>query len=333
LYKQGTLVDALTSGKIRSWDVASESICPSDYSVKLELLNGKRAIIAEDEEGVWVEEDGKKIYLAESNVKLPCFEEYRYASLLRVLHHEILINIVNGKPVPNLFVYSKPWYRDGAMMCMCLEKTGNLDLVKDWILGLREPFDRNNSGDCEPDNLGQALYMISLVSDRFHPLVETILETAPKLKKGRSIIGLTDHTEHPVYQTKWLKFGLRSLGLEDPYEIPKVFDEYSTLFWMDYREAHVNGPSFSEKEKDLYPYLGWADAHFHNWPPPMPITEYQYPLTWEADASQANYEGMALISQDYVEQRISAPHAWHAAEMFLYFLENPKTNRAQYSSV
>jgi hypothetical protein len=39
------------------------------------------------------------------------------------------------------------------MMCMRLERTGNLGLVKDWILTLREPFDCNNAGVCEPDNL------------------------------------------------------------------------------------------------------------------------------------------------------------------------------------
>jgi len=56
-------------------------------------------------------------------------------------------------------------------------------------------------------------------------------------------------------------------------------------------------------------------------PPTMTYFEDQYPITWEAHASQANYEGMALISQEYVDRRICAPHAWHAAEMFLYFLD------------
>ena len=38
--------------------------------------------------------------------------------MLRVLHQELLFNIIGGKPVPNLFVYPKPWYRDGAMVAM-----------------------------------------------------------------------------------------------------------------------------------------------------------------------------------------------------------------------
>ena len=171
---------------------------------------------------------------------------------MRVLRHEILINIVNGKPVPNLFVYPKPWYRDAATMCMCLKKTGNLHLVEDWILGLKEPFDRNNDGDCEPD---------------------------------RSI------------------------------------NEYSAFFWMDFREDQVDGPPFSEKAKEFCPYLGWAEAHFHGWPPPMEYSSHEYPVTWEAHASQADYDGMALISEDYVNQKVCAPHAWHSAEMFLYLVD------------
>ena len=321
LYKHGGLLDALTGEIMRKWEVASESIRPAEHSVKLEMPDSRRVTSREDEKGVWMEENGNRICLTGSHIALPRFEGHRHASLLRILHHEILINIVNGKPVPNFFVYSKPWYRDAAMMCMCLEKTNNLHLVEKWILGLRAPLDRNNAGNCEPDNLGQALYMISLVSDTSHPLVEKILRTIPQFRKGDHIVGITDGTEHPVYQTKWLKFGLRCLGLDDPYTIPEVFDSYSALFWMDYTQAHVNGPSFTERSKERYPYLGWAEAHFHHWTLKIPCSEHQYPLTWEAHASEADYNGMALVSQEYVEQRICAPHTWHAAEMFLYLLD------------
>lgn len=321
LYKEGKLIDALSGQVIQEWKIISENIYPSEYRVVLELINGKTTIIWEDEVGVWVKENKKKTLLTEGHLRLPRFEENKYAPLLRILHHEILINIVNGKPLPNFFVYSKPWYRDAAMMCMCLNKTGNLHLVRRWILNLREPFDRNNSGICEPDNLGQALYMISLVSNASHPLVDAIRGIIPKFRKYNYITGLTDFREHPVYQTKWLKFGLRKLGLNDSFQIPRVFDDYSALFWMDYKEAHVPGPPFEEKVKKFYPYLAWAEAHFHGWPLPMEYSNTRYPLTWEAYASQAKYVGMALISQEYVSQKICMPHAWHAAEMFLYLLE------------
>jgi len=323
LYKEGVLLDARTGETVRKWEVARETIRPAEYSVRLELAGGGVVTISEDEKGVWLAEGGHKTSLAASRLKLPRFQGHSKAALLRILHQEILVNIVDGKPVPNLFVYSKPWYRDGALVCMCLQKTGNLRLVKDWILGLREPFDRNNAGQREPDNLGEALYLISLVSDASHPLVRTILDTIPQFRKGNYIVGSTDFAEHPVYQTKWLKFGLRALRLDDPYEIPAVFDSYSALFWMDYKTAHVEGPGFSQEARELYPYLGWAEAHSHGWPPPMTVTEDRYPLTWEAQASQANYAGMGLVSEEYVQRRICAPHTWHAAEMFLYLLEQP----------
>lgn len=48
------------------------------------------------------------------------------------------------------------------------------------------------------------------------------------------------------------------------------------------------------------------------------ISDRDYPLTWETEACQADYEGMHIISKEYVEKRIAAPHTWHAAEVFLY---------------
>jgi hypothetical protein len=90
------------------------------------------------------------------------------------LRQELLINVTGGKPVPNLMVYTKPWYRDGAMIAMVLKQTGNLDLIKGWMLDLREPHDRNNGGETKADNLGQARFLISLASDKNHRLVPVI---------------------------------------------------------------------------------------------------------------------------------------------------------------
>jgi len=59
-------------------------------------------------------------------VKLPTFEGHRYGRVLRVLHQELLVNVTPAGPVPNFFVYSRPWYRDGAMMALAFRETGNL---------------------------------------------------------------------------------------------------------------------------------------------------------------------------------------------------------------
>lgn len=58
-------------------------------------------------------------------------------------------------------------------------------------------------------------------------------------------------------------------------------------------------------------------------PPPCPgqdrrsATELDFPLTWEAKASQAHYEGNIRLDERFTKNKICAPHTWHAAEMFL----------------
>jgi hypothetical protein len=321
LYKSGKLTDIRTGEVVREWDARSELIEPSEYRVFFQTTSGRTIRIHEDEQGIWLDENGLKSSLSLGRVKLPRFEGHPHAKFLRTLHQEILFNILDGKPLPNLLVYSKPWYRDSAMVMMVLEKTGNLGLVKDWVLGLREPFDKNNAGEREPDNLGQALYMISLVSNARHPLVRTVLDTITEFRRSHYITGRSDFAEHPVYQTKWLKYGLRKLKLKDDLEIPSVSDSYSSLFWMDFPGRHVAHDRFGKESIENYPYLGWAEAHFYADKPPMPVDLDPYPLTWESHASQAEYKKMALISEEHVKQKVCTPHSWHAAEMFLYYWE------------
>jgi len=318
LYRDGALTDLGTRRALRQWIVSREWVVPEDYAVVLRTRRGGDVRVYEDESGIFVDEDGERTRIAEGAVRLPRFDDRPHADLLRALHQELLVNIVPAGPVPNLLVYPKPWYRDAAMVAMCLGKTGNLRLIEDWVTGLRDPFDRNNAGHCEPDNLGQALYLASLFAGTHHPIVASVLEQVPRYVRGKHLTGTTDFAEHPVYQTKWLKLGLRALGLDDPYAIPEVVDSYSSLFWMDYRDHHVPGPRFDAGAAENYPYLAWAEAHFHGDGPPAPLDTTRYPLTWEAHASEARYEEMAVVDAEYVARGIAAPHSWHAAEMFLY---------------
>jgi len=324
LFKKGVLTRAPNGPVIRHWDTKESTILPPDYSVTMTTMDGRQIRIVEDEDAVWIEEDGQRSVVpgTQARVCLPSFAGHQHASILRVLHHEILINVIDGLPVPNFYVYKKPWYRDGAMMAMCLKRTGNLAVIRDWILGLREPYDRNNAGETEADNLGQGLYLVSLVSDKKHPLVPTILRELPsfevKDQQGLYLKGRSDFADHPVYQTKWAKYGLRALGLEDPYTIPAVADSYSSLFWMDFRDQHAAGTKVTDH--GFYPYLGWATDHFLG-QKLSPISNRDYPLTWEIQASQADYAGMAIIDPIFVERKTSSPHTWHAAEVFLYLLE------------
>jgi len=324
IYRDGRLLDASNGSVVREWKITRDWIVPSEYAVALETGAGAVRIF-ENEEAVWVEQNGERTALdaTRSVVKLPRFEDNRHAPVLRVLHQELLWNITPQGPVPNLFVYPKPWYRDGAMMALAFQETGNATLLHDWILKLSEPYDRNNAGITEPDNLGQALYLLSLASDKNHALVTRILAEAKKFEKsdstGRWIEGKSDFALHPVYQTKWLKYGLAALKLDDPYTIPLQKDGYSALFWMAYKDRH--DPTSNSNDRGPYAYLGWACDHFYG-EKKSPLSDQDYPLTWEQNASQAHYEGLRVLDPVYVQKKISAPHTWHAAEAFLYLLKD-----------
>ncbi|MFH1068357.1 MAG: hypothetical protein V1794_01945 [Candidatus Glassbacteria bacterium] len=320
LYKDGALTQIFGDDTVGSWQVEKEVIMPSEYTVYFGTAGGGKVFIQEDEKGVWLEEDGRRKLLSEGPVTLPEFEGKTYGPLLKVLHQEILVNVLPAGPVPNLFVYGKPWYRDAAMICACLKLTGNLHLVKDWILGLSEPYDLNNGGDKEPDNLGQALYMISLVSDTSHPLVARILADAQTISRDGYISGRTDGGPHPVYQTMWLRYGLGALGLPDPYAPPDTGDSYTKLFWMAYKPAEQDSAGASEPSWN-YPYLGWAASHYYGDKAGWIINNLDYPLTWESHASQADYQGMSRISSWCVTEKTCLPHTWHSAEMFLELVE------------
>ena len=328
IYKNGVLKNSLSGDTIKIWKIKDELILPAEYSVFIFTQNGTQVCISEDQSGVWINDHQGRNLVAGTDLKLilPDFKGNHFPQILRVLHHEILMNILDSKPLPNFFVYKKPWRRDGAMMAMCLEKTGNIQLIKKWVLSLKEPYDYNNAGEAEADNLGQTLYLLSLFTDKSHPLVPQILKEALKYEvktsEGIYIKGRSDFHETPVYQTKWLKFGLLKLGLADKYSIPEIQDNYSSLFWWEYKSNYMSGTkdAFEPGNSEKYPYLGWAADNFHGLKR-NPISNLDYPLTWEIEASQADYKGLAVIDTVFVTAKCAAPHTWHASEVFLYVLQ------------
>ena len=321
LYQAGKLVDLTSGHTLLNVDIAHENIVGHEYCVELHCKSSGKVTITEDENGITLMQKGRSESLAAHQVKLPKFENHPHQRLLRILHHEILINIVEGCPVPNFMVYDKPWYRDAAMIAMVLEITGNTFLLDAWIKNINNPFDRNNAGNAEPDNLGQLLYLISLTGKPTeHPLIPRILAEAQKVTYGGHLNGLTDGRQHPVYQTKWMKFGLRRMGLYDDYTVPDIEDGYAGLCWWDRTGIILPAKGYLADNRH-YPYLSWAEAHFLNAPPPFNLSRECFPLTWESRASQAEYEGMRIVNPEYVTYRICKPHTWHAAEMFLYLYE------------
>jgi len=53
----------------------------------------------------------------------------------------------------------------------------------------------------------------------------------------------------------------------------------------------------------------------------MEIPVRGYPLSWEVQSEREPPYGMSRVSPEFVERRVAAPQARHAAEMLLYFLD------------
>lgn len=325
LYRDGALIKTITGDTLRKWNVKTEIIVPANYLVHIVTTDNKKITIKEDSTGVWIYSKWKDEAVpgTQSKINLPDFEDYRYPRIMKVLHHEILINIADSKPLPNLYVYKEPFRREASMMAMCLNYTNNLHLIKEWIISLDSPFDKNK---LDAGNLGQTLYLISLLNSKNNTLINKTLEEARKLEYKNEYVkyisGRTDSVNTPVYASKWLKFGLKSLKMKDEYSIPFTEDSYSALIWWDFQSYYKNGTKDS-CNKSNRPYFGWACDHYHgNFN--SPVGKFDYPLTWEKDIATVNYEPMKKIDKAYVEAKIAAPHSWHAAEMFLYLLELKK---------
>ena len=106
---------------------------------------------------------------------------------------------------------------------------------------------------------------------------------------------------HPVYQTKWAKFGLTALGLPDNYSVPQNEDSYATLFWWAYKDLDIKNQPTSRA--DDYPYLQWASNHYIRKKQGL-ISNQDYPLTWEAKASAAQYRGIANLNAKYFKSKV-----------------------------
>ena len=316
LYRAGTVTDIRSGEVIWQEKVSAERQIASQTAVEVTTRRGP-VRIREDEDGVWI---GKDRVARGSPIKRPRFAANRNARRLRALHHEILVNIVDGEPVPNLFVYSRPWRRDAAMMAMSLAATGNVALIKPWVARLDRVFD-GNAGTDEPDNIGQTLYLLALANESKHPLVGQALDAARRFSQGAHISGSTDGSAHPVYQTLWLKFGLKSLGLPDPYHAPLRLDHYRALAWWAPQASLPYPLRFGGSMRADFPYLAWAEAHYWKLAPPALPDEESFPQTWEANAAQADYKGMKAVGDDWAKARTAGPHGWHAAEAFLYLLQ------------
>lgn len=335
LYKRGVLSDYFTNEVIyRSKDFISDSIIPDRYSVIIRKSDGNDTI-REDERGLFINK--KLLHKRKETIHLPTFDSYKYGKVMRVLLQEVLFNVKDHSPFPALATYRNPFYRDAAYAGMVLKETGNLAIIKPWVESLDSIYDHARSYDYnEADNLGELLYLKSL----FPRLKNTAIVDAVQKEANRISInengerwlkGKVDYADKDVYATKWYIFGLKSLNLPSKgWRSPSMFDDYANLFWMDedhsmptindVKLAYIEWNSIHRFLKNvfLYPYLSNARAHYYGKLSWVVMNDLRYPLSWEGESLNNFHEN---------PNRVSAPHLWAAAELFLFLSEYKSKER------
>lgn len=299
---------------------------PIDYTIKCVDENKEKIIISENEIGIYLKKGNNLTVLDDSNyINIPNYTKNRYGDYMRILFYETMVNVLPNGFTPNYLTYGNFWYRDGAIIAMVLEATDNLSQMKlnietDETFGYKI-YDGARGGVNEPDNLGELLYMLSLKGEKKDsPIVEAILKEAERIKqKDNCIHGITDKQELYVYQTTWLKFGMEKLGLDSSaYNIKNKSDKYATKCWWykkvnpydytDYTDINYIEKTLFNINKTYYPYLTIAELHYHQKKIKLP-TELNYPISFE-------FQDWGLS-----QQAKCSPHAWTAAELFLYLLD------------
>lgn len=277
--------------------------------------------IYENENGIYMDVNGITTILDDSiKVNIPDFNEYEHEEELRMLFNEVMVNVTEDGPKPNFIAYDKVWYRDAASVAMFLKETDNLDHIKNWLNNISKIYDEQN-GEKEVDNLGQVLYLLSLSDYKNQKLIDEILNEAENLKTEQGYIqGVTDGSIHPIYQTKWLIYGMKSLGIDySEYAVPEIEDSYSNLMWFD-REKDKGKLNL----RDRWQYLYFANLHYNK--VKIEYKHTKYPISNEIMPAKADFENMNIINKNYEEAKIVAPHSWAASEMFLYLLDLDRGN-------
>lgn len=247
------------------------------------------------------------------------FSNQKYSNIKKVLYSEILFNIKDSVIYPNIFVYNSPWYRDGAITSMVLEQTNNTNLISDWVKNIEEVYDKQNAGNKEPDNLGELLYIISTQDEINYELLKKIETEANNLAEsnpnGYYIYGKTDFGNMYNYQNLWYKLGMQRLDRDFKFDISGLNDEYTQTAWWS---AKVDG--YYESVNIEYPYLTFAKRHTLG-RGKIVVNKTIYPLSWEKDASQADYSKMSILKKFYVKSKVSPLHTWTASEFLLFLLD------------
>lgn len=322
-YQDGKLIDIETKKIIEEFDVKEQYVIPNIYTVIIETKNGDYIKIYEDRDGIHYVNNKKEKLLDDTRIELYDFSNQKYQNLKKELYGETLFNIKNETIYSNVIVYDKPWYRDAALTCMVLKQTGNTNLIDEWVNSINEIYDSQNSDMNEADNLGELLYILSTQENINYDLVDRIEEEAERIAStnpnGYYIYGQTDYDANYLYQNLWYKLGIESVGREFKFDLDKIpEDNYSRLaWWSDYKVKGYKEPRTTEE----YPYLSIAE--YHNMKTgSIPINISLYPMSWERNGTEANYQNYDKIDTVMTNERLSQVHSWSSAEFLLLLLDD-----------
>jgi hypothetical protein len=307
------VVKSLDSGDVVATLKASTvTVDAARYCVSGESETGERVAFVENEKGVF--RNGKVLKGTDTKVDIPDFSDYKYPELMKVLYHEMMFQIIDGKPLTTLGEYSagsgtrysKISYRSAAMIGMFLSSIGQEGQISDWIATMEEPYDEVKSVR-EPDNLGEALYLQSLLpkAQRNQTLIDKIIKEARRIRDGDgNLTGTTDGAKSSAYQNGWLIFGLKKLGLgkiASEFNAHSTIDDngYSALLWFILPQQKTTGSgkavsatgeslssTYTNVDGQHYPYFNVAKSHFNmlegkEYQAPV-VSQLEYPVSWGA---------------------------------------------------
>lgn len=313
IFNDGKLISL--DGKIIYDKIKKYKIIPNMYTVVFENNKGEVGKIYEDSNGIFLEIAGKIKTLDDTDIKLYDFSSYKYPNVMKVLYSELLFNIKDNMFRPNILVYDNVWYRDAAIGAMVLEKTNQIDLISEGIRKIDSIYD-NQNGTNEADNLGEVLYLVSLIDNPDYDLINNIINEAHRISVNNHIEGSTDSSKMYYYQNIWYQFGLSKLGIDNDLNFPDEVDSYTAGTWW-YKKYEHNTLLYDDIK---FPYLSWAQYH-NTHSGNIYISGSIYPLSYEAGASMADYSKLSIIDKKLVSRKNSPTHVWTAAEMLLFLFD------------
>ena len=323
VFEKDSLKDFKTKTVLYKFPNSHVEIHPHDYSVVIKS-NGNTTVIKENESGVFI--NNKVIAGTGRKIIIPDFSKYKYPLIMKTLYNEIMFSIIDGVPYARLYDYKtgkKPftYYRDDAYVGLFLQAIGRTDLIAKFIENINVMYDYNHLKEGEPDNLGQILYLQSLITNKNSKLIHNIIaEAHHRADSNQCLTGLTDGGNMANYQTNWLIFGLEHLGLHKEakkwnkncqsggyanlmYFIEKPTEKQQHISVREIDTLFVDtSATYTNITNKPFPYIDMDRSHFYmnkgqEYAKPV-LTQIIYPISW-GDGTR--------------------PHIWHAVSLFMYF--------------